>query len=132
MTDVARRPAGIVGACVSVPAGTTSTAAKFQRSVVGAVSLSVTLVPAAGVAAFCRWTQKVSPAGARYSLTFVWLLPTVRATARSQSLPAPHTHEPGRVVVSETLGAPVAALAPAVAPVAAVSAPLKLTTVIDP
>ena len=117
---------------MSEPAGTTSAAAKFQRSVVGAVSLSVTLVPAVGVIAVCRWTQNVSPAGARYSLTFVWPGPTVRAVALSQSLPLPHTHEPGRVVVSETVGAPLAALAPPVAPTAAVSAPTKLTTVIEP
>jgi len=48
---------------LSVPdgAGIISTSARFQRSVVGAVSLIVTVVPATGVGAFCIWTQYVSP-----------------------------------------------------------------------
>ncbi len=53
---------------------------------------------------------------ARNSSTLVWLGPTVRSVALSQSLPTPHIQEPARVVVSESEGAPVAPLADAVAP----------------
>jgi len=74
---------------------------------------------------------------ARYWLTMVWLDGTVRAIALSQSLPTPNTHEPLRVVISDALGAPEAALALAVAPIApeppvpVASAPVKVTTVIE-
>ena len=61
-------------------------------------------------------TQNVSPAAARNSSTFVWPGPTVRSVALSQSFPTPQTHDPARVVVSETDGAPLAPLAPALAP----------------
>jgi hypothetical protein len=67
----------------------------------------------------------------------VWFAPRVRATARSQSVPTPKIHEPVRVVTREVVGAPVPALAPAVAPIAPdpfvpdESAPLIVTTVID-
>ena len=107
---------GADGGWLSVTAGRTSIEAMFQRSVVGAESLRVTLVPASGVGAVWRCTHIVSPTEARNSSTFVWLAPTVRAVALSQSLPTPQTHAPARVVVSETEGAPVAALAAAVDP----------------
>jgi hypothetical protein len=55
----------------------------------------------------------------------------------SQSVPTPNTHELFRVVTSDAVGAPEAALPPPVAPIApdpfvpVVSVPLKATTVID-
>jgi hypothetical protein len=104
----------------------------FQRSLAGAVSFRVTLVPAKGTAALWRCTQNVSPTEARNSSTLVCPEPTVRVTARSQSLPTPQTKEPARPVESETEGAPVAALAAAVAPSTTWSAPVKVTTVIEP
>jgi hypothetical protein len=51
--------------------GSISTAARFHRSLVGALQEIVVVVPAAGIGAVTYWTQKVSPAGARYSLCFV-------------------------------------------------------------
>src|SRR5262249_13040476 len=66
-------------------AGRTSTAARSQRSAVGAVSLTVTVVPAVGVGAVWRWVQKVSPLGLRNWSTIVWVGPIVRAFAESQS-----------------------------------------------
>ena len=131
-TESTRRPTGAVGGCVSTVFATISIDARFQRSFAGAVAPSAIGVPAAAVVAVCRWTQKVSPTEARNSATFVWPGPTVRAVARSQSLPAPQTQDPGRVVVSETLGAPVAPFAVPVAPSAAVSAPVNVATVIVP
>src|SRR4051812_8800739 len=38
--------------------------------------------------------QNVSPVGARNSCSLVWPAPTVRATARSKSLPTPNTKDP--------------------------------------
>jgi hypothetical protein len=67
----------------------------------------------------------------------VWLDPRVRVAAVSQSVPTPNTHELFRVVTSDAVGAPVAALPPPVAPIAPdpfvpdASAPVKVTTVID-
>ena len=90
-------------------AGRTSISARFQRSAVGAVSLIVTVVPAVEVGEFCRWVQKVSPLGLRNWSTIVWLEPTVRAVALSQSSPTPQTQEPARVVMREAEGAPLAA-----------------------
>ena len=61
----------------------------------------------------------------------------VRAVALSQSVPTANTHEPLRVVTSDTVGAPEAALAPPVAPTApepfvpVVLTPVKLSTVIE-
>src|SRR6185436_13540769 len=95
----------------------------------------VTLVPAAGVNAVVRWTQYVSPTGARYWCTIVWPAPSVRATALSKSLPTPNTQELSRVVTSVAVGAPLERLAAAVAPIAPapltpeVSTFAKLTTV---
>ena len=66
-----------------------------------------------------------------------WLEPTVRASALFQSLPTPRTQELFRVLISETVGAPLLALAEAVAPTApepfvpVVSTPLKLSTVME-
>ena len=66
-----------------------------------------------------------------------WLGPTVRATALFQSLPTPKAQELLRVLISETVGAPLLALAEAVAPTApepfvpVVSTPLKLSTVME-
>ncbi len=120
------------GVCGALAAGRTSIAARFQRSFVGAVSLSVTGVPLSGVVEVWRCTHKVSPTEARNSSTLVWPGPTVRSAARSQSLPTPQTQEPPRVVVRVAVGAPVAALPPAAAPSTAWSAPTKATTVIEP
>ena len=64
-------------------------------------------------------------------------VPTVRAIALSKSLPTPTTQELFLVVVRVAVGAPDAALAPPIAPMAPdpldpeVSAPMKLTTVMD-
>ena len=97
----------------------------------------VTLVPAAGVAALLRCTQKVAPTHGMYSCTIVCPDPTVRDAEPSQSLPTPNTHELALVVVSVAVGAPVAALADRVAPIAPepfvpdVSTPVKVTTTID-
>jgi hypothetical protein len=98
---------GRVGGVVSAMTGSISIAAKSQRSPVGAVSFGVTELPVAIPAAAWLWTQQVSHAGARYWSERVWPLPTVRARARSQSLPTPQTHELVRVAVSETDGAPL-------------------------
>src|SRR5262249_45675281 len=111
-------------------AGRTSIRLTFQRSVVGAVQSIVTAVPAVGVGLVCDCPQKVSPVEARYSPTLVWLGPTVRAIARSQSLPTAQTHDPAAVVVKVAVGTPVAALPPPVAPSTAVFAPLKATITI--
>ena len=59
------------GVCGTLAAARTSIAARFQRSFVGAVSLSVTGVPLSGVVEVCRCTQKVSPTEARNSSTLV-------------------------------------------------------------
>src|ERR1700693_4865368 len=67
----------------------------------------------------------------------VWLAPTVRAVALSQSVPTPKTHDPFRVVTSVAVGAALAALALLVAPMAPAplvpeeSAPIKLMMVIE-
>ena len=123
----------------SVPAGAgrTSTTLKLYRSVVGDVSLIVTAVPLNGIGALCICIQYVSPDVEKYSCKIVWLGPTTLAMALSQSLPTPSTMELLRVVVSEAVGAPEAALALAVAPIAPdpfvpeVSTPAKLMTSID-
>src|SRR5450756_2479425 len=123
----------VSGGGVITVAGRISMLARFHMSLVGAVSLMVTgmrLPPVLG--AVCRCTQNVSPTGARYSSALVWFAPTVRATARLQSLPTPHVQEPAAVVVRLAVGAPVAALVEAVAPLVVVLAPLNDTTVIEP
>lgn len=96
----------------------------------------VTTVPAAGVTAAMRCTQKVSPVEVATSwCTIVWFDGTVRAVALSQSLPTPKTQELLRVVVRLAVGAPVAAFPVPVAPMApepplpVVSVPVKVTTV---
>src|SRR3954471_232044 len=64
-------------------------------------------------------------------------VPTVRAIALSKSLPTPTTQELFLVVVTVAVGAPDAALAPPIAPMAPdpldpdASAPVKLTTVME-
>ena len=108
-------------------------AARFHLSLVGAVSLMVTgvrLPPVLG--AVCRCTQNVFPAGARYSSAMVWFAPTVRAAARSQSLPTPHTHDPALVGDRVAVGAPLRPAAAVVAPSTLVSAPMKAVTTIEP
>jgi hypothetical protein len=89
-------------------------------------------VPDAAVVAVWRWVQNVSPLGAKNWSTIVWPEAGVWVTARSQSSPTPQTQLPALVVVRETEGAPVVALAVAVAPLVAVSAPVKAATVIEP
>jgi hypothetical protein len=106
-----------------------STAAKFHRSVVGAVLFIWTAVPEAAIAPLRLWTQNVSPAGARYWCTKDCVVGSVRAVARSQSFPTAYANEPGFVVVNVTLGAPVEALAVADAPTP--EAPTNPTTVND-
>src|SRR6266851_4778318 len=61
----------------------------------------------------------------------VWPFAGVRALARSQSVPVAHTREPPLVVVSDTVGFPVRALAAACAPMVPL-APVKVATVMDP
>src|SRR5664279_4069079 len=105
-----------VGGVITV-AGGISMMARFHKSLIGAVSLMVTgmrLPPVLG--AVCRCTQKVSPTGARYSSALVWFAPTVRAKARSQSLPAPHTHDPVVLGDRVVVGAPMVPAAAVVAP----------------
>src|SRR5262245_9885900 len=96
----------------------TSTAARFHRSPVGAVSPSATTEPAGPAGPVVCWVQKVSPtAASTVWFTSAWFGPTVRGVAVSQSLPAPETREPAAVVVSDTPGATLAAPALTVAPV---------------
>src|SRR5215471_7549261 len=47
-----------------------------------------------------------------------WLLPAVRASALSKSLPTPNTHEFARVVINVAEGAPASEFADATAPIA--------------
>src|SRR5262245_44145243 len=62
----------------------------------------------------------------------VWLAPTVRAVARSQSTPTPNTQDPLRVVTSDAEGAPDAALAALDAPTGvAASTPVNVITVME-
>ena len=83
-------------------------AERFQRSVVGAVSLMVVgAVPVVGLVR--RWTQKVSPVAARNSSTLVCAAPTVRGVALSQSAPTAQISEPILVGVMVRVGAPVLA-----------------------
>src|SRR5215472_7007146 len=106
----------------------TSTAARFQRSPVGAVSPSATTDPAGPAGPVVCWVQKVSPvAVSSVWFSSAWFGPIVRGVAVSQSLPAPNTREPAAVVVSDTPGAPLAAPLLAVAPVPLV--PCKAMTV---
>ena len=82
----------------------TSTVARFQPSFAGAVSSMLTAVPALAVGAARDCTQKVSPAPVSiHWCTSACPAPGARATARSQSLPTPHTHEPAAVVVEAEL-----------------------------
>ena len=77
----------------------------------------VTVVPDAATAAVRRCTQNVlATLVSRIWFTIVWFAGTVRATARSQSLPVAYTNEFVCVVVNDTVGAPVAALFDADAP----------------
>ena len=113
-----------------VPLGSTSTAARFHRSAVGAVAEMVTGVPAAGVGALRAWVQNVSPADvSTHWCTMVCPAGSVRAMAESQSLPTPYTHEPDWVVVRPTVGAPLPPLPLALAPMP--EAPWNATTVRD-
>ena len=77
-----------------------------NRSVVGSVSLIVTVVPLKRTGEESICTQYVSSTGARYWCTSVCTEPTVRAIALSQSSPTPTTSEPFAVVVKEAVGAP--------------------------
>jgi hypothetical protein len=90
-------------------AGTISTAATFQRSLVGADVPIVTRVPAFGIIAV-RWLQNVSPTEVSTNwFAMVWPLRSVRDLALSQSLPAAHTHDPATEVVSVVAAAPIEA-----------------------
>src|SRR6185436_19433921 len=108
------------------------------RWLADAVSLIVTLVPAAGTASVVRCTQYVSPSVAKYWATSVCPGPSVRAVWPSQSLPTPTTSDLFLVVTSVADGAPDRAFALATAPMAPEppvpdgSTPLKLITVIWP
>src|SRR5579884_1586231 len=120
----------------SAPAapGNTSTMLRLYRSVVGDVSLIVTLVPSVGVAALCICIQNVSPLDERSWWIIVWFGPRTLATALSQSFPTPRTRELLRVVVNDAVGAPEPALPVPSAPMAPepfvpdVSTPAKLMT----
>ncbi len=79
-----------VGVVAPAAAATISTAAKLNRSVVGAVSLSCTTAPAIAVRVVVFCTQYVSPVGVlSHWCAIAWLAPSVRAVAPSQSLPTP-------------------------------------------
>src|SRR5688572_15845107 len=111
-----------------VPARTSSTAARFQREVVGATTPRSTVVPATGYGAKPDWTQNVSLTAV---LIHSWTSPCpargVRPTADSQSLPTPKTSEPGYVVVMLTTAAPLGA--PALVLAAMPAVPVNVTTV---
>ena len=122
-----------VGASVSGGGGepaSTSTAARFHWSAVGAVSEMGTTDPAAPEGVVRRCTQYVSPVPAStHWCSSDWPAPSVREIARSQSLPTPNTQEPAAVVVTPAVGGPDAALAPVDAPTPA--APVKAMTSSD-
>src|SRR5215831_833564 len=98
----------------------TSTAARFHRSFVGAVSQRLTIVPEAPAGDAIPCDQNVSPM-VLSTCCESRICPgaTVRPTAASQSMPAATAHEPAAVVVSLTDGAPLDALAASVAPMPA-------------
>src|SRR5215510_262561 len=77
--------------------GSTSRAARFQRSLVGAVSFSVTDCPDVIEGFVVPCTQNVFCVRAsRYCDKRTWPAPTVRGVAVSQSLPAAIGQEPAR------------------------------------
>src|SRR5262249_3655622 len=97
--------------------GIISTTAKFHWSAIGAVTPSVTTVPALSIPAAVVCTQNVSPTAlSTHWCTIVWPAPSVRASALSQSFPTPNTSDPAFVVVSVAEAAPVDALCFADAP----------------
>ena len=118
--------------------GRISTTLIFQASVVGAVLLIVTDVPAGEVRRIRRCIQwSTESLASRVSLTITWPVPTVCAVLLVVVKPTPHTQELPRVVVTLTLGALEAPLPVPVAPTAAEplvplkSAPVILTTVME-
>src|SRR5919112_736119 len=100
---------GTTAGVTAVDPARISTAAAFQRSLVGAVSLIVTDVPALGTGFAYACTKNVA--------------------AGAESLATAYTSEFGFVVASETLSGPKAELADATAPVP--PAPLNATSVSD-
>ena len=111
-------------------AGRTSMSARSKRSAVGAVSLIVTAVPAAGVGGSGAAPSRCRRWGSRNWSTSVWLGPTVRAIALSQSLADAPDPAFRRAVVTATPGrAARGAVAAPSAPSAAVSAPVNAATV---
>jgi hypothetical protein len=88
---------------------------KLYRSVVGAVSLIVTVIPERR-GAVLPLDPVVSPTVARTGAT-LWLVPGVRAIAQSKSLATPNTPN-CPVVTNEPGGAPDAPFALRVAPMA--------------
>src|SRR5262245_44132515 len=121
---------GTVTSGGGVPAAATSTTAKFQRSVVGAVTPIVTMVPALSIFAAVTCVQNVSPTlVSTHWCTVVWPERSVRPMALSQSDPTPKMSADGLVVVRATDGAPVDALCFAEAPTTLVLT--KVMTVSD-
>ena len=109
---------------------TISTSVKFHWSFVGAVVESVMTDSTGPPPAVSRWVQKVSPTPvSTHWCTMLWPEPSVRATARSQSLPTAYTSDPARVAERVALDAPLGAEAPDVFPIPA--APRNATTVND-
>jgi hypothetical protein len=107
-----------------------STAARFQRSLTGAVSEIVTLEPAGPAEPLSACIQNVSPAVVSiHWWTIVWPGDSVRPVALSQSLPAAYTSEFARVVVNVSAGAPFAPFAALLFPTPA--APRNATIVND-
>jgi hypothetical protein len=124
--------------------GRTSTMLRLYASPVGAVSLTVTLVPGLAMEPTTCWTHNVFDPGWQIEpehLLFsdcantLWFGPTVRAVPAVGSSPTPKTNEFARVVVRMAVGAPdpaVAVARPPMAPdpfVPLVSAPSSATTV---
>ena len=109
----------------------------LYMSLTGTVSLMVTVVPLAGVTAFCRCIQNVFRPDSGSTWITVWFAPAVTVGLAFQSSPTPITNELAPVVTRLAVGDPAAALPDPVAPIAPeplvpeLITPLKLITVIE-
>src|SRR5438093_3472106 len=89
---------------------------------------SCATMPGAPRVPACFWIQKVSLVTVNVRCTNSWSAGNLRSVAPSQSLPTPYTSEPFLVVVSETSGAPLDALAAAEAPTPALPAKVMIAS----